>query len=159
MKHYTIKINNSKKNNGINFRNTNNPSKSLDDLILSNLIKMNPYLKNKYSDNTLDAMFDDAGFIRKNDDHIIISNRKSSNLLKGNFDTEFAKAAKFLSSYTPRTNKTYIIDSNDIAFFEDEIQIGYDLIPLYKLASPTYYKEFTPETKNIIINLFITING
>lgn len=155
MKHYTIKINNSKKNTGINFRNTN-PSKSLDDLILSNLIKMNPYL-GKSNDDTLDAMFKEAGF--KNDDHIIISNRSNSNLLKGTIDTDFAKAADFLASYTPSKKKTYIINKNDITFFEDEIQIGYDLIPLYKLASPAYYKEFTPETKKIIINLFIAIKG
>lgn len=159
MKHYTIKINNSKKNTGINFRNTN-PSKSLDDLILSNLIKMNPYLENKYkntTDDTLDAMFAEAGFDNK--DYTITINRRSSNLLKGDFDIKFAKAAKFFSDYTPRKTKTYIIDSNDIAFFEDEIQIGTTLIPLYKLSSPIYYNEFTPETKKIIINLFITING
>lgn len=157
MKHYTIKINNSKKNTGINFRNTNNTSKSLDDLILSNLIKMNPYLKDTRKDNTLDAMFAEAGF--KNDDHIIISNRNYSSILKSDFDTEFAKAAKFLADYTPKKSRIYTIDKNDIAFFEDEIQIGDTLIPLYKLSSPIYYSDFTPKTKNIIINLFITING
>ena len=158
MKHYTIKINNSNKN-GINFRSNNNPSKSLDDLILSNMIKMNPYLaginKTK-NDNLLDAMFKDAGF--DTGDRIIIPNRSYSNLLKGDFDTEFAKAAKFLASYTP-TKKIYLADNTPIAFFEDEIQIGDILIPFYELTSSKYYNLFTPETKKIIINIFISING
>ena len=152
MKHYTIKIDNNKNNNS--FRNIfNNPSKNLDDLILSNMIKMNPYLGKK-SDSTLDAMFKEAGF---DDDHIIIPNRSNSYLLKDNFDTEFNKAAKFLSNYNP-TKKSYILsDGTPIAFFEDEIQIGYDLIPLYKLSDIYYYPSFTKETKNIIINIFISI--
>jgi len=149
MKHYKIKINNN--NSNINFRK-NNASKDLDDLILSNMRKMNPYLD---SDNTLDAMFNEAGF--NSDDHIIIPNRTYSSILKGNFDTEFTKAAKFLSSYTPK-KRIYRINSDEITFFEDEIQIGYDLIPLYKLKNIAYYKEFTPEIKNIIINLYININ-
>lgn len=151
MKKYTIKINNKK--NG-SFNNSANASKALDDLIFAGLTKMNPYLKKTKSDSLLDAMFDEAGF--DTDDHIIISNRSS--ILKDDFDTDFAKAAKFLASYTP--NKKYILsDGTPIVFFEDEIQIGYDLIPLYKLSSPKYYTLFTPETKKTIINIFITINA
>lgn len=152
MKTYTIKLN--KKNNSGNFRNSTNASKALDDLIFAGLTKMNPYLKKNKSDNLLDAMFTEAGF--GTDDHIIISNHSS--ILKDDFDTDFAKAAKFLANYTP--NKKYILtDGTPIVFFEDEIQIGYDLIPLYKLSSPKYYTLFTPETKKTIINLFITINA
>jgi len=155
MKHYTININ-SNKNTGINFRNAN-ASKSLDDLILSNLKKMNPYLNTINNNSTLDAMFADAGF--DTDDHIIISNRNYSSLLKDNFDTEFIKAAKFLRNYTPKKKTFRTISNDDIYFFEDEIQIGNTLIPLYKLGDIRYYDEFTPKTKNIIINLFITIKG
>lgn len=151
MKHYTIKINNNS-NNGSFFNN--NASKSLDDLILSNMIKMNPYLDKK-NDSTLDAMFKDAGLFT--DDHIIIPNRNNSSLLKDNFDTEFIKAANFLSRYTPKKKYT-LYDGTPIEFFEDEIQIGYDLIPLYKLNTPKYYSTFTPEIKNTIINIFISIN-
>lgn len=144
MKHYTIKINNSEKNTGnYTFRNTN-PSKSLDDLILSNLIKANPYLS--YLRDT-----------EKKDDHIIIPNRTSS-ILKGDFDDEFTKAAKFLANYTPKKS-IYKIDNNDITFFEDEIQIGSTLIPLYMLEDISYYNRLPKTTKNIIINLFITIKG
>lgn len=153
MKHYTIKINN-KNNSGINFRNNTNASKNLDNLIFSNLIKMNPYLGKK-DDRTLDAMFAEAGL--SGDDHILISNRTTGDLLKGNFDTEFATAAKFLSNYTPTTN-IIKIDRNDIAFFEDEIQIGNILIPLYKLTDFKYYDTFTPELKKTIINIYISIN-
>lgn len=149
MKKYTIKL---KKNNG-SFNNSTNASKALDDLIYAGLTKMNPYLKKTKSDNLLDAMFEDASF--ETYDHITIHN---GSILKDDFDTDFAKAAKFLASYTP--NKKYILtDGTPIVFFEDEIQIGYDLIPLYKLSSPKYYTLFTPETKKTIINLFITINA
>lgn len=155
MKNYTIKINNN--NSGINFRNTNYASKNLDDLILAGLKKMNPFLGStiKKNDSTLDAMFAEAGFTS---DRIIIPNRDYSYLLKGNFDSEFAKAAAFLSGYTPKKKISYIFNDTPIAFFEDEIQIGDCLIPLYKLSSPTYYKTFTPEIKNTIINIFISIN-
>ena len=153
MKRYTIKINKNNNSNGSIF--FNNASKNLDDLIFSNLKKMNPYI-NTGSDRTLDAMFDEAGF--NLDDHIIIPNRNYSSILKNDFGNEFIKAAKFLSTYTP-TKKTYtLFDGTPIGFFEDEIQIGYDLIPLYKLSSPKYYSTFTPKTKNIIINIFISIN-
>lgn len=156
MKRYTIKINNTNTNNGsIN----TNASKSLNDLILSGLIKMNPFLKNsikKKNDSLLDAMFEDAGF--DTSDRIIIPNRDNSFLLKGDFNTTFAKAANFLSSYTPTKKYYTLFDGTPIEFFEDEIQIGYDLIPLYMLSSPKYYNTFTPTTKNIIINIFISIN-
>lgn len=154
MKHYTFEINKNN-NNTFSFRNLfSNPSKSLDDLILSNVIKMNPFLTGKKKeDPTLDAMFIDAGF--NTDDHIIIPNK--SYPLKGIIDFDFAKAARFLSSYTPK--KSYIIfDDTEIKFFEDEIQIGNTLIPLYKLSSPKYYNSFDSDLKSTIINIFISIN-
>lgn len=153
MKHYTIEINND--NNNFSFRNLiNNPSKSLDDLILSNMKKMNPYLDGK--DSTLDAMFNEAGF--DTSDRIIIPNYDYSDLLKGDFDTEFTKAAKFLSSYTPTKKYYRFYDNTPIGFFEDEIQIGDILIPLYKLNSSKYYNTFDSRTKKLIINIFISIN-
>jgi len=152
MKHYTIKINN-KNNNSFNFRTFANASESLDTLILSNMKKMNPYLKS--NDSTLDAMFAAAGL--DTGDRIIIPNRDYSYLLKDNFNTEFIKAAKFLSTYSPRKKYT-LFDGTPIEFFEDEIQIGYDLIPLYKLSRPEYYHTFAPAIKNTIINIFISIN-
>lgn len=156
MKRYTIEIN--KNNNTFDFRNrSNNPSKKLDDIILSNLIKMNPFLigKKKSDSALLDAMFDDAGL--EPNDRITIYNNNNGYLLKGNFDSDFAMAADFLSSYTPK-KKTYFFKNTPIEFFEDEIQIGNILIPLYKLSSPKYYNTFTPETKNLIIDIFISIN-
>ena len=156
MKHYTIKLNN-KNNNSFSFRNLiNNPSKSLDDIIFANLIKMNPYLDDSKEDATLDAMLAEANMTG---DRIIIPNRDNGYLLKDNFNTEFIKAANFLSNYAPKTKKYYtLFDGTPIKFFEDEIQIGYDLIPLYKLESPKYYNTFTPTIKNTIINIFISIN-
>ena len=157
MKHYTIKINN-KNNNNFSFRNLfSNPSKDLDDLILSNMKKMNPYINinTGKKDLTLDAMFRDAGF--DTDDRIIIPNSYSYRL-ENDIDIDFIKAAAFLSSYTP-TKKSYILfDGTPIGFFEDEIQIGNTLIPLNYLTNKKYYTSFTPEIKKTIINIFISIN-
>ena len=144
MKTYTIKINNN--NNSSNGSFFTNASKNLDNLILTNMKKMNPYL-NTDPDYTLDSMFDEAGFIY----------RDNGCLLKGNFDTEFARAAKFLANYTPK-KKYFIFGDTPIEFFEDEIQIGYDLIPLSKLSNIRYYNTFTPEIKKTIINIYISIN-
>jgi hypothetical protein len=116
---------------------------------------MNPFLGYKKNDSFLDAAFDEAGLYS---DRIIISNYDDSYLLKGDFDTEFAKAARFLSTYTPGDKKYILTDGTPIGFFEDEIQIGYDLIPLYKFSSPKYYNLFTPEKKKLIINIYISIN-
>lgn len=154
MKHYTIKFdnNNNNRSNGSIFSNA---SKNLDNIILSNLKKMNPFMTNIDStDPTLDAMFDETF----GKDYIIIPNRNYDYLLKGDFDTEFAKAAKFLANYNPKKIRYTLIDGTPIEFFEDEIQIGFDLIPLYKLSSPRYYSTLAPKTKNTIINIFISIN-
>lgn len=152
MKRYTINLGN---NNNI-FRNNNtaNASKNLDDLILGNLIKMNPYLGNKKKDDTLTAMLNEA----KNNDRIFIPIKRSYSL-KDKFDsTEFIKAAKFLANYKP--DNSYIkLDDTIIKFFEDEIQIGYDLIPLYDLTRPAFLSSLDEKTKSIIINIYITING
>ena len=148
MKRYTIKINKNN-NNNFSFRNNDNPSKKLDDIILSNLIKMNPFLGYK-KDTSADTI--------EYGDRIIIPNRDNSYLLKDNSSyNEFAKAANFLSNYTP-IKSYYTLNDTPIAFFEDEIQIGTTLIPLYKLSDARYYKTFDSSIKNIIINLYITIN-
>ena len=145
MKHYTIKFNNNNTNTTtFDFRN-NNATKALDDLILSNIIKKNPFLAPSY-------------YEKKKSDTIIIDNRITSSPLKGNFDTDFAKAAAFLANYTP-TKSIYTFDNNDITFFEDEIQIGSTLIPLYMLESSSYYDLIPKKTKEIIINIFISIKG
>lgn len=145
MKHYTIKFNNNTNNNttSFDFRN-NNASKALDDLILSNMIKKNPFLSPDYYEK------------KRNDRTIIIKN--NSNLLKGNFDLDFAKAAAFLANYTPKKS-IYTFNDDDITFFEDEIQIGSTLIPLYMLESSSYYNLIPKKTKEIIINIFISIKG
>jgi hypothetical protein len=160
MKRYTIKLN---KDNSIFRTNTTNASKALDDLILGNMINMNPYLgktKKIYttidrSDDTLDAMINELN----DNKYILISNRDYRGYLKGDFDTEFAKAAKFLANYKPKKNSYKLYDDTFIKFFEDEIQIGYDLIPIYDLISPSRFSKIDDKTKNIIINFYITING
>ena len=159
MKHYTVKFNNTKNNSNFSFRNLfrRNSSKTLDDIILSNVVKMNPYLKKTYSsDPLLDAMFEDAGL--DTTDNIIVIPNRTRYLLKDDIDLDFITAANFLSSYTPEKKYYTLFDNTPVVFFEDEIQIGSTLIPLYKLSDSRYYRTFDRKTKNIIINLFITIN-
>jgi len=162
MKRYTINL---KDNSIFRTNNTANASKALDDLILGNMISMNPYLdksgtkkiyiKTDRSDDTLDAMINEMN----KSEFIIIPNKNYRSYLKGNFDSEFAKAAKFLANYKPKKTTFKLYDDNFIKFFEDEIQIGYDLIPIYDLISPSRYSRLSDNTKNIIINFYITING
>lgn len=159
MKHYTIKFNNNNNSNNFSFRNLfrRNSSKTLDDIILSNVVKMNPYLKKTYkSDPLLDAMFEDAGLYTT--DNIVVIPDGTRYLLKDDIDLDFITAANFLSSYTPKKKTYTLFDKTPIVFFEDEIQIGYDLIPLDYLRTPKYYSTFTPAMKKTIINIFISIN-
>lgn len=149
MKHYTIKINKNNNNNtSFNFRDFTDPSKKLDDFLASRIIESTPYL------------YDIIAPKKTYKTRILIPNRDYSSLLKDNFDIEFGKAARFLLAYTRKPKLDFSIYSMDdnINFFEDEIQIGSTLIPLYMLEDSRYYSSIPKKTKNIIINIFISIN-
>lgn len=137
---YTFKFN----NNSNNFRNNNDWSKILDNIILTDVMKKNPYLKTK-EEKFIDAVLKDIA--PKNDDRIIIDNTRSNN--------DFLKAVQFLKDYTPTKNYYELADGTPVVFFEDEIQIGYDLIPRNEFIDFTSL--FTPAKKKTIIDIYIKI--
>lgn len=157
MKYTTFTFNTGKKNNGFNINNASiNYSKTLDDIILSNLKSTTPYI---FKDATLGAAFDELNKTKtKSIDITINSGAKSSkkiptlldaiNYFKGN-NYNFTK---LMSDYP-----TYHINGTPITIFEDEIQIGYDLIPFNLFDNYDYINSLSNNTKKTIIDIFITI--
>lgn len=157
MKYTTFTFNTGKKNNGFDINNASiNYSKTLDDIILSNLKSTTPYI---FKDATLGAAFDELNKTKtKSIDITINSGAKSSkkiptlldaiNYFKGN-NYNFTK---LISDYP-----TYHINGTPITIFEDEIQIGYDLIPFNLFDNYDYINSLSNNTKKTIIDIFITI--
>lgn len=157
MKYTTFTFNTGKKNNGFDINNASiNYSKTLDDIIFSNLKSTTPYI---FKDATLGAAFDELNKTKtKSIDITINSGAKSSkkiptlldaiNYFKGN-DYNFIK---LMSDYP-----TYHINGTPITIFEDEIQIGYDLIPFNLFDNYDYINSLSNNTKKTIIDIFITI--
>lgn len=133
----------SKKNNTNNsFFLKNKPtnySSILDDIIASDIIDKNSYL------------------FKKDYDDIILtgSNLKDSN--------DFAKATAFLANYN--TKKSYklpfilgkmytLSDGTPIVFYDDEIQIGFDVFKYSKFADLSFLNNLTTKTKKIILNIY-----
>lgn len=149
MKTYTFNTNEFKNNNNIiidTFRTEAHYdySKMLDDIIAADVIKKNTYL------------FDTTPSIN------ISSNLKDET-------TEFIKAAKFLATYKePKKEnklkfiigKTYkLIDGTPIIFYDDEIQIGFDVFKYSDFAMSTFLEHLKPSTKKIIIDIYTKSNN
>ena len=126
----------------------------LDNIIATNIKKTNPYLNGNYDkkDDLISALIDDA---KKG-----TLNFSSSYL---NENDEFLKAANYLANYDKKNTfkipftlgKIYkLIDGTPICFYEDEIQIGYDLYSYSNFSDFTFLKKLSAPKKNIIINIF-----
>lgn len=131
-------------NNNAPFLESTNYSKTLDSIIATNIKKANPYL-NIYSKS--DACAPSTT--------IFIDN--------GCYCSDFAKAAKFLAEYNKKKDikskfilgKTYTLnDGTPIIFYDDEIQIGFDLYSYSDFANTTFIKNMSSATKNLIINIY-----
>lgn len=154
MKHTTFYISNNSNNSSNSFLTDNtNYSKILDDIIATNIKKSNPYL------NT----------IENNDDFyskILKASNCSANCCSCLKNDEFIKAANFLANYKKNKTikklpfifgKTYkLIDGTPIIFYDDEIQIGFDLYSYSNFGDTLFLKSLTPTTKKLIINIFTT---
>lgn len=115
-------------------------SKILDDIITSDVIKKNDYLFAEPK-TTLNV---------------------SSSILKD--DTyEFIKAANFLANYKkPKKNKLnfiigktyFLIDGTPIIFYDDEIQIGFDLFKYEDFNSNSFICNLDTTTKKTIIDIY-----
>lgn len=166
MKKTTFNINN-KSNNTFRTNNT----KSLDDLILAGVIKNNKYLfdttpRIKTStiriNNIAGGYIDDLYRAAVSDKHNTIGfGGIYDSILK---DNKFINAAKFLANY--KSNKThkyalntlyYTNDGTPVTFYDDEIQIGYDIYKYDRFGDIDFLNELTPSVKKIIINININL--
>ena len=148
MKTYTFttsNINNSKNfiDEIIGKSKSTNYSKILDDIIYDNVIKKNSYL---------------------------FTGMKKSRYI-GNVDSDFLKAAEFLANYKEPKNKShfiigrtyYLSDNTPIIFYDDEIQIGFDVFKYSDFGSIDFINASTPNAKKTIIDIYtnaknLTIN-
>lgn len=158
MKYTTFTFNTNKKNNSFNINNgSNNYSKALDDIILSNLKSTTPYI---FKDATLGAAFDELNKTKKTKsiDITINSGAKSSKKIPTLFDAiNYFKGNNYNFSKLTSNYPTYHINGTPITIFEDEIQIGYDLIPFNLFDDYAYINSLSNNTKKTIIDIYITI--
>lgn len=136
-----------KKNTGNTFHfNNTKPdySKILDDIILADIIDKNDYLfktKNSYLDD-------------------ILINAKTTK------DDDYEKATKFLANYKKyksiynipfKLNTKYTLsDGTPIIFYDDEIQIGFDIYKYNNFGDIAFINGLTPSKKKIIIDIYTT---
>lgn len=161
MKKTIYTFNNNTSNNSFLSTTTTNYSKILDDLIASDIIKKNNYLKNYYSTPSNDTISCALKEIFKKPADIIID----SIALKDN--NKFIKAANFLANYKKKSNlpsniifgKTYeLSDGTPIIFYDDEIMIGFDLYSYDDFKDITFLNLLPKKTKSAIINITTIIN-
>lgn len=143
MKNFTFKTN----NNTFSFPESTNYSKILDDFIANNIKENNKYLT--------DAIIKhDLGI---NTDNIVTG----SSLLKSN--NKFAKAANFLANYAKfnkrsipfKFGKVYkLANGTPIIFYDDEIQIGFDLYSYADFANFNFINLLSENTKKTIIEIY-----
>ena len=123
-----------------------NYSKILDDIILADIIKKNSYLFTKP---------------KTDDDYLsdIILNAKTKN-------SKLATATTFLANYSKnkkkfnlpyKLNTTYTLsDGTPIIFYDDEIQIGFDIYKYSDFSDTFFLSNLTPKKKQIIIDIYTT---
>lgn len=140
MTHTTFRINNNNNattfNSDYSFHKSSDYSKALDAIIAANIKASNPYL-NGYS---------------------------CCNILKSEPITdEFTSAANFLANYDKKKTKKipFIIgkiyklsNGTPIIFYDDEIQIGFDLFSYSSFGDKLFLKKMNPAAKKLIIKIF-----
>lgn len=147
MKKYTFKIDNTA-NTNINPSNTY--SEILSDIISSNIKKNNPWL----------ADFEETPKRTKNININIDITRKPKKTYTYNSISygDIFDAIKFIYDYK-REKPSYdfkLADGTPVKMFSDEIQIGYDLIPLNNFTK-AYYDLLSEDTRKHIIDIYIDI--
>lgn len=138
MKHYTYKTINT--SNNFN-NNKSNFSKILDNIIFSDIINQNTFLKkNKQKNNTI----------------------KFTNTPK--YTMDIFDAINILSNYSKK-KETKIdkgtlqyIGNIPVIFYDDEIQIGFDIYSYDDLDNINFINSLTPKAKEDIIKISIKIN-
>lgn len=156
MKKYTFKLNNDKKNNPSN--NSNNFSAILDNIISDNILKANPYFKELHPDfGTLTS----EKPTRQIDIDITYHKPSTKYTFNSNSYDSLFDAIEYIYNKRKdnRFNRFYdykLADGTPIKIFGDEIQIGYDLIPMTKFTRE-YYHTLPQTTRDRIIDITIDI--
>lgn len=155
----TIYTFNNGNTNSSNFfpSNGTNYSKILNDLIIADLKKKNSYLNTcctgTIDDDFIDCMIKDSA---KKHPGIIIKGCALKD------DNKFIEAANFLANYKKKKDilskftigKLYkLSDGTPIIFYDDEIQIGFDLYTYDDFKNITFLKALPTTTKTAIINI------
>lgn len=159
MKTYTFNVNKNTKT--INSSNNNfNTSAYIDNVVLSNLKRAIPYAFK----GTIDEDYRPSMYVTepKKVVDIDITIKKSPTTytsLDFNKYTDFIKAIEFLSSLDNYDDSAdfYLEDGTPVRIFEDEIQVGFTLIPLRKISKNAYDK-LSKKNKKAIIDLVINIS-
>ena len=124
-------------NNSIPFSTSSKPnySKIIDDIILTDIIKKNSYL---FGNTMLDA------------DDILLTAKPTK-------ESKLDNAIKFLSNYKKyktsfkcpfALNKTYTLtDGTPVVFYDDEIQIGFDIYKYSDFTDTFFLSNLTPKKK------------
>lgn len=147
MKKYTFKIDNTA---NANINPSNTYSEILSDIISSNIKKNNPWL----------ADFEETPKRTKNININIDITRKPKKTYTYNSISygDIFDAIKFIYDYK-REKPSYdfkLADETPVKMFSDEIQIGYDLIPLNNFTK-AYYDLLSEDTRKHIIDIYIDI--
>ena len=121
-----------------------NYSKIIDDIIFADIINKNSYLFGKTN---ADA------------DDILLTAKPTK-------ESKLDSAIKFLSNYKKyktsfkcpfALNKTYTLtDGTPIVFYDDEIQIGFDIYKYSDFSDTFFLSNLTPKKKQIIIDIYTT---
>jgi len=156
MKTYTFNLDNNTSFKNNTFHTWKDYSKDLDNLIHADIMEKNYYL-NSDNSTTGDIYLDKM--IGINNDGIIIGST-------GLKDADaFAKAADFLANYSkPKSlkislpyeyGKTYkLSDGTPIIFFDDSIQIGFDLYYFDDFKKKNFLSNLTAGLKKTIISIY-----
>lgn len=147
MKKYTFKIDNNAKTTN----NTNNTySEILSDIISSNIKKNNPWFADiKETPKRTKTINIDIDLTRKPKKTYTYETLDYGDI----FDV-----LKFIYDYK-QEKPSYdfkLADGTPVKMFSDEIQIGYDLIPLNSLTK-SYYDLLSEDTRKHIIDIYIDI--
>lgn len=147
MKKYTFKIDNTA---NANINPSNTYSEILSDIISSNIKKNNPWFVD----------FEETPKRAKNINiNIDITRKPKKTYTYNSIDYgDIFDAIKFIYDYK-REKPLYdfkLADGTPVKMFADEIQIGYDLIPLNNFTK-TYYDLLSEDTRKRIIDIYIDI--
>lgn len=140
MKTYNFKTNEFNNNNNQFFTDTDY-SEILNAIITDDVIKKNDYLFNK---NTTESY----------------NNSSSTDL------NNLLKAANYLANYKQPNSKKfaygktyYLIDGTPIIFYDDEIQIGFDVFKYDDFGIDAFINNLKPSTKKLIIDIYTNANN